>query len=407
MNLDGWLPSPIGIDAPKWATRAGCRTALVVVHTLVSGHRLLDVVDYIESDPRVQVAFTIAPDGFNHAVPEFLRDLDALVLPWPQATRERFDLALAAAYGGLHELHAPLVVLPHGARYGKHTRRMDENGVTVGNGPVYGLSSEHLTREGRVLASAVVLAHEDDRDVLRRQCPEALPATVVAGDPCFDRLLASLPLRGHYRRALQITEAQELVVVASTWGRESLFGYLPDLLPQIMSDLPAQRYRVAALLHPGVWSGHGVRQVRTWLRDCREAGLILLDPREDWRALVVAADYLIGDHGSVTAYAAAIGRPILHLAPARPTLITPGSVQELVTAKATRLDPRRPLVPQLQAARPLHRDGIAAALTSRPGQASTLLSRTLYGLLRLPEPARHRRPLPAPVPNVSGREARW
>jgi hypothetical protein len=404
MTPCGWLPSPIGIDAPKLATRAGCRTALIVVHTLVSGHRLLDVVDYIESDPRVQVAFAIAPDAFNHAVPEFLRDLDALVLPWEQATRERFDLALAAAYGGLHELHAPLVVLAHGARYGKHTRRLSDDGRTLGNGPVYGLSSQHLTRDGRVLASAVVLAHEDDREILRQQCPEALPATVVAGDPCYDRLLASLPRRGHYRAAMQVTEEQKLVVVASTWGREGLFGHVPDLLPRIMTELPADQYRVAALLHPAVWSGHGIRQVRAWLRDCREAGLILLDPREDWRALVVAADYLIGDHGSVTAYAAAIGRPILHLPPARPTLITPGSVQELVTARAARLDPRRPLLPQLQSARLLHRDGVAAALTSRPGRASTLLSRIMYRLLRLPAPARHRRPLPVPVPRLDGRE---
>jgi hypothetical protein len=407
MKAEDWLPSPIGIDAPKWITRASCRTVLIVVHTLVSGQRLLDVADYIESDPRVQVAFAIAPDGFNHAVPEFLRDLDALVLPWAQATRERFDLALAAGYGGLEKIHAPLVVLAHGARYGKHTRRLDDGGLTLGNGPVYGLTSQHLVRDGRVLAAAVVLAHEDDRELLRRQCPEALPVTVVAGDPCFDRLLASLPSRDRYRRALEIAEDQKLVVVASTWGREGLFGYLPDLLPQTMTQLPAEQYRVAALLHPAVWSGHGIRQVRTWLRDCREAGLILLDPREDWRALVVAADYLIGDHGSVTSYAAAIGRPILHLAPARPTLITPGSVQELVTSKATRFDLRRPLEPQLLAARTLHRDGIASALTSRPGQASTLLSRTLYELLRLPEPARHRQPLPVPVPDLTGREARW
>lgn len=405
MGLEDWLPSPIGIDAPKWITRAGCRTALVAVHTLVSGHRLLDVLDYIESDSRVQVAFTVAPDAFNHGVPQYLRDLDALVLPWHQATRERFDLALAASYGGLHEIHAPLVVLPHGARYGKHTRRLGSDGLTLGNGPVYGLSQQHLTWNGQVLASAVVLAHEADCDILRRQCPEALPVAVVAGDPCFDRLVASLPWRMHYRAALKVADHQRLVVVASTWGREGLFGNVPDLLPRIMTQLPAAQYRVAALLHPAVWSGHGIRQVRAWMRDCHEAGLILLDPREDWRALVVAADYLVGDHGSVTAYAAAVGQPILYLPPARPEVIAAGSVQEHVTASATRLDPREPVLPQLEAARPLDRERIVAALTSQPGQASVLLTRTMYELLGLPEPGKHRRPLPVPVPKVYEREA--
>ena len=127
-------------------------------------------------------------------------------------------------------------------------------------------------RDGTVLASAIVLAHEGDREILRRQCPEALPATVVAGDPCYDRLLASLPWRDHYRRAMQVAEDQQLVVVASTWGREGIFGHVPDLLPEVMTQLPADRYRVAALVHPAVWSAHGIRQVRAWLRIAARQG---------------------------------------------------------------------------------------------------------------------------------------
>lgn len=402
MTSDAWPPAPIGIDAPRWATRTSCRTVLVVVHTLVSGQRLLDVIEYIESDPRVQVVFTVAPDAFNHVVPQYLRDLDALVLPWQQAVRERFDLALAAAHGGLQELHAPLVVLPHGARYGKHTRRLADDGSTVGEGPVYGLDAQRLTRDGRVLAAALVLAHEDDREVLRRQCPEALAVALVAGDPCFDRLVASLPWRCRYRDALAVGDDQQLVVVASTWGRDGIFGNAPDLLPQIMSQLSQRRFQVAALLHPAVWGAHGERQVRAWLAECREAGLILLDPREDWRALVVAADYVIGDHGSVTAYGAAIGRPILYLPAARPTMITRGSVQELVASRATRFDPGQLVLPQLRAAQAIDRRAVVAALTSRPGRANVLIRRALYRLLRLAEPGRHRSPLPVPIPGRHG-----
>src|SRR2546423_13760116 len=103
-----WLPVPIGIDGQRWVTRAGCRTVLVVVHTVTSGQRLLDVVEYVESDPRIQVVFTVAPDAFNHPVSWDLHELGALVLPSQQAIRERFDVALCAAFGGLRGLHAPL-----------------------------------------------------------------------------------------------------------------------------------------------------------------------------------------------------------------------------------------------------------------------------------------------------------
>jgi hypothetical protein len=373
-----------------------------VVHTVVSCRRLLDVVDGVESDPRVQVVFTVAPDAFNHDVLRLLDALGALVLPWRQATRERFDLALAAAYGGLHELHAPVVLMAHGAGRGKTVRPAGAHGPLPADNradnAVFGLDAQRLTRDGRVLASAVLLAHDAELEILRRQCPQALAVAVIAGDPCYDRLIASLPRRSRYRRALGVPASQELVVVSSTWGRDGLFGHASDLLPRIMTELPPERFRVGALLHPAVWSAHGHRQVRAWMRDCCEAGLLLLDPMEDWRSLLIAADYVIGDHGSVTTYAAALGYAVLRLTPPDSAVIADGSVQELVAASARRLRPRRALIPQLRAARAVDGRAIGAGLTSRPGQAGQVIRRTLYGLLRLSEPGRHRQATPVPVP---------
>src|SRR5215813_6519926 len=101
MTVYDWLPAPIGIDAPRWLTRPGCRTVLIVAHTIVSCQRLLDVVEFVESDPRVQVVFTVAPSAFNRSVPGYLTELGALVLPWEQATKECFDLGVTAGYNGL------------------------------------------------------------------------------------------------------------------------------------------------------------------------------------------------------------------------------------------------------------------------------------------------------------------
>jgi hypothetical protein len=267
---------------------------------------------------------------------------------------------------------------------------------------VYGLDAPRLTRDGRVLASALLLSHERERDILRDQCPQAIPVASVVGDPCLDRMVSSLPWRDHYRRALGVADHQSLVVVSSTWGADGLFGHAPDLLPRLLEELSPRRFRVVALLHPAVWAAHGWRQVRAWLRDCRDAGLILADPDVDWRAVVIAADHVVGDHGSVTTYAAAIGRPVVHLAPPGAGLTAPGSGQRLVTDRAPRLDLQRPVQPQLIAARPVGRRAVAAALTSRPGRAGALIRRTMYDLLRLPEPGRHRRPAPVPAPDRQG-----
>ncbi|MEV0939543.1 hypothetical protein AB0I90_04060 [Micromonospora wenchangensis] len=374
-----------------------------MTHTIASCHRLLDVIEHVESDPRVQLVFTVAPDVFNHQVQRFLGRLGAIVLPWQQAVRERFDLSLAAAYGGLHQLHAPLLLMAHGAGHGKRVRPGPYGGPVLAEPPVYGLDAQRLTHGGRVLPAALALSHDTEVDVLRRQCPEAVEAAVVVGDPCIDRLVASLPRRPEYRHGMGVAEQQELVLVASTWGRDGSFGRWPDLLPQLMTQLPADRYRIAALLHPAVWDAHGHRQVRAWLRDCLDAGLLLPDPAEDWRATVVAADRVIGDHGSVTAYAAAVGRPVL-LLPGLRALPASGTPQHLLDATASRLDPHRPLAPQLALAGEIDPQAVMNVLTGRPGMAGVLLRRIMYQLLRLTEPGRHRQTGPVPVP--SGWEGR-
>jgi hypothetical protein len=401
-----WIQAPIGIDSGRWVSRPGCRTLLVVAHTLATCHRLLDVVELVECDPRVQVVFTVGPDVFNVGVKHHLETLGAVVLPWQQAVRETFDVVIAASHGGLHQLHGPLMVMAHGAGRAKIAVGSTRGGPSLKTPTVYGLDAQRLARDGRVLASRILLAHHEEREIVSRQCPEALEAAVVTGDICFDRLVVSLSWRDRYRRALGIGDDQKLVVVSSTWGHNGLFGGAPGLLPQIMNQLPPRKFRVATLLHPAVWGAHGRRQIRAWTRDCQQAGMILPGPGVDWRAVVAGADVLVGDHGSVTAYAAAIGLPILSRAAQGPEMVAPGSPQALAIAGAGRLDPTRSLRAQVRAARPVDVSGVAAAVTSQPGRSHRLVRHELYQLLGLREPGRHRTLAAVPVPRGAGRWGR-
>ncbi|GAA0619527.1 hypothetical protein GCM10010174_42400 [Kutzneria viridogrisea] len=360
-------------------TRAGCHKVLAVVHTVTSGQRLLEAVELVEQDPRVQVVFTKAPDVFGNGVEDFLRATEGITLPWQQAVREEFDLAIAASCGALHELHAPLLLMPHGAGYGK----------AYPTGIVYGLDAQRLLHNGRVLPRSLVLSHRDQLGVLRGQCPQAAEVAVVAGDPCYDRLVASEHLREVYREALGVRSGQKLVLATSTWGSTSLFGR--DLLPHLLDALPGADHRIAALVHPAVWFGHGPRQIRAWLADCLDAGLLLIGPEADWRAAVIAADHVIGDHGSVTTYAAATGRAVLLVGDAGQT--APNSAQAVLARRGQHLDLARPLAGQLAAAReqtPAVRRAVSRALTSKPGRSAALLRQEIYRLLEITEPGRHR-----------------
>ena len=76
-----WSSAPVGIDASRWVSRAGCRTVLVVTHTIASCQRLLDVVEYVESDPRVKLVFTVRAGRLQPSGERVPRPAGAFVLP--------------------------------------------------------------------------------------------------------------------------------------------------------------------------------------------------------------------------------------------------------------------------------------------------------------------------------------
>ena len=332
-----WVRVPVGPHAPTWRTVAAPHHVLAVVHNVTALTRLLDVLAVFEADPRVQVVYTWTRSSpFIDGVPEAIAAVGGVFVPWEQAVQLPFDLAVSASQGGdLHELLAPLVIVGHGMGYNKYSPRKaksekrkaksDSRWVGGSSGPggeravghetwpraSFGLGADQLLRDGEPIAEAFVLTHDEQLARLARSCPPAVENAVVAGDPCFDRLLASRPWRAAYRAALGVRDDQRLVVISSTWGENSLFGARPELFSRVVAGLPVDSHRVVGVLHPNIWHGHGAWQVRSWLADAMRSGLMLVPPMDGWRAALVAADCVIGDHGSTTFYGAALGIPVL------------------------------------------------------------------------------------------------
>jgi hypothetical protein len=401
MSCDAWVRGPFGLDAAKGATVPGQRKVLAVAHHMTSGTRLADVLPLLESDRRIQVAYTAAPASpYTGGLDEYLRGLGGLVLPWHQATQSQFDLAIAASDSMLENLHAPVMTLQHGSGPSKLFLRVPGSGPPAVR-PVAGLMRERLVVGGRVVPAAIVMAHERHRRVLERECPEALPVAIVGGDPCLDRLAASVRLRDAYRRALGVDPAQRLVFVTSTCREGALFGQHPDLVFRVASELPRNEYCVAAALHPNIWAWYGRRQVLSWHTDCLRLGVRLLPPEEGYRAALIAADRIIGDHGSATYYGAAMGVPVL-LAAFPEDDVVPGSHVARLGAIAPRLDWEKPLRPQIDDVVHAYCADTYAALredlSSKPGESAQILRRAMYRLMRLQEPEYVPRVEPVPLP---------
>lgn len=295
----------------------------------------------------------------------------------------------------------PTFLVPHGAGHGKS---MAAGGVAGS-----GLAGEQLLHEGSVVLAAIGLAHPADALRLARQCPPAAAFARIVGDPCWDRLAASRHRRAAYREAFGLGRAR-LVVLSSTWGPASLFARHHDLPARLTAELPWDDFRVALVLHPAVWGRHGRDNIERWLRPALDRGLLLLDPDEEWRAALVAADAVIGDHGSVALYAAAAGVPVA-MAAFGWAEVDPESAIAALGRTRPRFDVGRPLEEQVArlvedgvgfGARGANPDGGVADLADRvfahQGESLARISEVVYELLDLPAPARRLEPLAVPIP---------
>ncbi|BAG19020.1 MULTISPECIES: hypothetical protein [Streptomyces] len=398
---------PVRLDVDRWATRRTRRKILAVVHTVTAGQRLLEAVRLLEGDARVQVFFTQAPDVFSHGVGPFLERLGGLVLPWHQAVQLPFDLAVAAAHGGLQELHAPVIVLPHGVGHNKLIPAGQRGRPVAGRG-IYGLDRQWLIQDGRLVPESIVLAHHEDLTRLGRACPEALPAAEVVGDPCSDRITASLPQRALYRDALGVGARQQLVTVCSTWGPGSLLGRQWELLERLVEELPREDFRVALLLHPHVWNAHGEWQIRSWLAGLVGSGLLVISQHADWVGALVAADHVVGDHGSVSLYGAMTGVPVL-MGDVPDGDLDPASPAAELASLAPQLHADRPLDRQLARAAAAYRAEryaqVTARITSEPGRFAVRMRALIYRKLRLRAPAARPRTDHAPLPVTARHDA--
>jgi hypothetical protein len=369
---------------------------LVVVRTFTTVAWLLDLLPTLIGDRRVQVLFTLNGDGsaYEAGVIERVRTLGGRTLPWEQAIAETFDLAISAShYGGLQELRSPLLILPHGAGYGK----------TISH-PQDGLGPSPDVEQA--LRSTIAIAHPDSAGRWRND-PAQGQQVVVTGDHCYDRLCASRTERERYRTALGVKN-RRLVVLSSTWGPESLIGQDLGLAEKLLAELPADEYTVAAALHSNVWRGHGSWQVRVWFDRALESGLRLIPYQDGWRAALIAADCLIGDHGSATLYGACIGVPTLLGAFGEQELLADSAASALGKA-APRLASERGLREQVETAireqEVTYYEKLAERSFAYPGEGLQRLRRLVYELLQLEEPARPVRIMPVPAPTYTGRKA--
>ena len=378
-----WPRVPVGLGFEQWRTSRFERTVLVVARTLTSTVWGLDFLGEVLADPRIQTVFTVedeSPSVFWQGAHDLLDLVEAPVVPWAQAVSTRFDLAVCSSLrGSLDRLMSPLLVGMHGAGIGKSTALLPGRRVPR--------PSAAGRREG-VAATTVAVAHPEQSRFFADTDPDM--DLVVVGDPCLDRLAASELQRGRYRNMLGLLPNQRFVLLSSTWGAGSLLDASPDIATRLAARLPNDGYRIALVLHPNIWIGHGGWQVRSWLGRARDAGVLVVAPwHNSWRSCLVASDVVVHDHGSLGLYAAALQRPTVTAGFASEQAM-PGSAIAQLGELSPRLDLNRPLRHQIDDAvanyEPHRYLDAARRVSAAPGDSMRLHRDLIYRLMGLDPP---------------------
>ncbi|WP_344678979.1 hypothetical protein [Saccharopolyspora taberi] len=355
---------------------------LAVVRTPTALDRLHDVFPALADDVRLEIRFAVAKGSeFAADLTELLHRQHMRVVKWSKIRAADFDLAISpSSNGALHKLRIPIMTMPHGA--GHHKKRATGEGFTD---EISGLSRTQLVHKNRIVPKIIGLSHHNQIDALRAGCPEAVDRARVIGDPCFDRLRASIPMRDHYRSGLRSGD-RKLVVICSTWGDRSAYGRQAELVTRLVEVLPPDHYQVALVLHPNIPAQHSRFMVDLWTRHARSRGLVVVPPDRGWRAVLVAADVVVSDHGSLALYAAALGIPFL-LAEFGTDEIVPGTPAARLADRAAWLDPTADLRAQVDAARPVAgHEELASDAFSPIGRSAERLREAIYDAIGLPLP---------------------
>jgi len=234
------------------------KRVLLAVHTLLTMKYISRHLEILRGDDRLAFSATQGADLYSPGVTEALPGLGVPIVPFEEAVRQPWDLALFATHGGAVFLRgaSSKVHIQHGLGAGK---RVDGSNFTYGR--------EWALWEGRPKYDIMLESSYATMRRAIRAVPELAGHIAVVGDLFCDDVLAGMPHRETFRAQLGIEPGQTAVLFMSTWGPHGLLPLRGAALLDAAQRLPAQ-YKGLVTMHNHLWSGR-TDQPSPWPVVCR------------------------------------------------------------------------------------------------------------------------------------------
>jgi len=249
-------------------------------------------------------------------------------------------------------------------------------------------SLEHL---GRPLFRRIFDASFSSRDRAVAGDPALKDVITVVGDLRSDRLLSLRGQRDQIRAEYGFRPDQTVVLVQSTWGRQSIMErWGQQLLEEALRLQQQSPLRFIASTHPLHWSGRRAAEhpYGEYLLSLEPQGLSVVRPQDDWARSMIASDLVITDNTSLSATYCQLGKPLIFIDLPIGTIPPGSTVDRLYHISPHLHDPQdlEATIASVSLEYPYDRlIQIASEVNSFPGKAAEKMRHELLALLNSSE----------------------
>lgn len=302
---------------------------------------------------------------------------------YPHYARVRWkwwDLALLPDHVTPFPRSVKTVQIPHGlARSSK---------IVAGHDYSYG-TRRVLRDDGAPAYSLILEQSETVRDDVLQRLPQLWGHVIAVGDLRADRVLRSARLERNVRRSLGFSPTDRIVIIASTFGPDSLMERWGMAMIDEARYLANDRgFRIVLVVHPNLWESNTGKRTGwdRYFESIRSDQVTVLSPVDDFAPFLGIADIAVSDHTSISLGVALAGKPVVFIPLPAGTIAPDSPVAELMSVSKQLSDPsnlRATLEASLATRTDPRAELVARRYISHLGEASTRTRQALYELLGL------------------------